>query len=192
MERQVNAITKACYYQLRKLGKIRRFLTTDTCRTLVNATITSRLDYANSLLYGIPDYLMDRLQKVQNSVARFIQKTNRRDHITPVLIHLHWLPVEYRVRYKIILVTYKAIHGTAPQYISDLINKYQPSRNLRSSTQSLLVIPKTRTSTYGKRSFRTAAATLWNSIPESVKTIDSLPCFKTHLKTYLFKLAFDL
>ena len=93
MERQVNAISKACYYQIRN---IRRYITLDACKTLAHTLITSRLDYGNALLYGFPSTLMTRLHEVQNYSARLVTRTHKREHITPVLNSLYWLPVIYR------------------------------------------------------------------------------------------------
>ena len=84
MERQVNAISKACYYQIHNSGHIRRYITLDACKTLAHAMITSRLYYGNAFLYGHPITLMTRLQKVQNSSARLVTPTHKREHITPV------------------------------------------------------------------------------------------------------------
>ena len=191
MEKHVNNITRTCYHQIRNIGKIRHNITADACKTLVQASITSRLDYANVLLYGLPQCLLNRLQRVQHSAARLVTGTPRREHISPVLIQLHWLPVEYRVQYKVLLYVYKALHGTAPGYISDLVVKYQPTRALRSASKSLLIVPKTRTATYGTRSFKVAAPTLWNNLPETMKDTDSEYLFIKHLKTFLFRAAYN-
>lgn len=191
LEKQINNVTRSCYYQIRKIGKIRRYITTDACRTLVQANVTSRLDYANALYYGLPGTLLDRLQKVQNTAARLISQTRRSDHITPILIQLHWLPVEQRLKYKVLLYTFKAIRGDAPPYIRELIEVRQPPRALRSASRSLLVVPQTRTVTTNNRSFRVASAVLWNQLPESLKLCDSVPVFKSQLKTYLFRQYFN-
>jgi hypothetical protein len=192
MEAQVNTICKSCYYHLRNIGAIRQYITTDACRTLVQATVTSRLDYANSLLYGIPQTLIGRLQRLQNSAARLVARTRRREHITPVLSSLHWLPVEYRIKFKVLVFTYKAVAKTAPPYICDLVQQHRPKRALRSSSRSLLSVPQTRTVTYGKRCFKTAAATLWNELPENIKEAQTLQVFRKKLKTHLFKNAFPV
>ena len=108
------------------------------------------------------------------------------DHITPVLESLHWLPVKYRVTFKLLLLTYKALNGLSPKYISELI-QYRPTpRSLRSAAHELLLQPKTLTKTYGDRSFEAAAPRLWNKLPLELRHSKSVDSFKTRLKTYLF------
>jgi hypothetical protein len=189
MERHINSVTKSCYHQIRSIGKIRRYITTDACKALVNGLVVSRLDYANALLIGLPQSQIDRLRRLQNCAARLITRTPRRSHITPVLKELHWLPAEYRPRFKVLLLTYKALHGLAPVYIRDMIKQYQPARSLRSSQRCLLEVPRVRTA-YGKRSFRYSAAILWNDLPELVKSAQSVSAFKRLLKTHLFRQAY--
>jgi len=111
MERQLNAISKAYYYQIRNICHIRGYITLDACKTLAHGLITSRLDYGNALLYGLPITLMTRLQKVQNSFARLVTRTHKIEHITPVFNSLHWLPLIYRSQYKILMYTFKALKG---------------------------------------------------------------------------------
>ena len=166
--------------------------TTEACRSLIQSTVTSRLDYCNVLLHNLPKNLLNRLQLVQNSCARLITGTRRHEHITPVLIELHWLPVESRIRYKVLLHTFKALKGQAPDYLCDLVKKYKPTRTLRSSSKALLTVPSYRTETYGSRSFRVAAPVLWNSVSHELRTAPTLRCFKKILKTYLFKEAYNL
>ena len=161
------------------------------CRTLVQTTVISRLDYANALLIGVPKTLLYRLQLVQNSCARLITRTKRWDHISPVLVKLHWLPIESRIAYKVILYTYKAIKNRAPSYICNLVEKYKPSRELRSMSQSVLKVPIPKTVTYGSRSFRVAASQLWNTLPNHVKDAASIDSFKRQLKTHLFTKAYS-
>ena len=105
------------------------------------------LDYCNSLLYGIPKYQLNRLQKVLNAAARVVCLVPKFDHITPTLMRLHWLPVKYRVIFKIVLLVYKALHGLAPKYICDMLT-YKQSNNysLRSDELGLLHVPSTRRS----------------------------------------------
>jgi hypothetical protein len=192
MEKHVATVVKSCYYQIRCISKIRKYITTDACKSLVQSNVISRLDYCNVLLHKLPKALLTRIQLVQNTCARLVTGTGRRDHITPVMIQLHWLPVEQRVTYKVLLYTFKAINGLAPSYISDLIVQYQPTRSLRSAGQSLLRVPSCRTVTYGSRSFRVAAPTLWNALPEDLRHIQTVAAFKKLLKTHLFRLAYQL
>ncbi len=192
MEKHISSITKACYYQIRCISRIRKFITTDACRSLLQSMVTSRMDYANVLLHGLPRTLLNRLQLLQNTCARLVSRTPRREHITPVLMELHWLPVEYRTEYKVLLYTYKALHGCAPKYICDLVEMYSPTRALRSSTQCLLKTQHTHKTAYGLRSFRVTAPILWNRLPKQLKRAPTLESFKSQLKTVLFKRAYDL
>ena len=120
---------------------------------LVHAFITSKLDNTNSLLYGLPKFLIDRLQNVQNAAARVVTRTRKYDHIKPVLKQLHWLPVSQRIDYKILLLTFKALNGQAPSYITELLKPYVPTRNLRSSSKNLLKVPPVKLVSYGHRCF---------------------------------------
>ena len=106
------------------------------------------------------------------------------EHISPVLYDLHWLTVKNRIIFKILLITFKALHGLAPGYLSDLITPYRPSRSLRSMVANLLILPKCRTKTYGERAFAVAGPTLWNSLPQFMRELTSVNQFKAHLKTY--------
>ena len=117
MDDQVKAVCRTAYAQLRGIGHIRRYLTTDAAKKVVNSLVTTRLDYCNSLLYGIPGRLLARLQKVQSTAARIVSRTSRYAHITPVLHELHWLPIESRLKYKVLLMAHRALHGSAPQYM---------------------------------------------------------------------------
>ena len=125
MEKQVNYICKSCYYQIRNIGLFRKYINDEACKTLVQATIISRLDYGNALLYNIILSLTNRLQRrVQNCAARLVAHTHKREHITPVLFQLNWLPVRFRLLYAILFLTFKVLNGTAPVYLSDLIETF--------------------------------------------------------------------
>ena len=119
-----------------------------------------------------------------------VSRTSSRDHITPVLRQLHWLPVRFRIMYKILLITYKCLHGLAPDYLTELIQEYKPSRNLRSSSKMNLVTTSVSTASYGQRSFYYAAPELWNTLPLHIKNSKTVEQFKSSLKTYLFTIAF--
>jgi hypothetical protein len=187
----VTNVCKSASYHLRGIFKIRKFLSNESTATLVHAFITSRLDFCNSLLFGLPAYLIKRLQLIQNTAARLVLLARKYDHVTPLLIELHWLPVEYRIQFKILLITFKALNGMAPQYISDLIKPYTPTRSLRSESKHLLVKPRYTLETYGRRSFEVSAPLLWNTLPHDIKLSKTLFSFKKNVKTYLFKKAFN-
>jgi len=153
----------------------------------MHAYVTSKLDYCNTVLYGLPDHQLSKLQRIQNTAARIISRTKSSEHIQPVLYNLHWLPIKQRIIFKILLITYKALNGLAPIYIQELLNKYKPRRNLRSASHNLLTVPSTNTVYYGDSAFSVAAPKLWNSLPEHIKTSDTVETFKKALKTYLFK-----
>ena len=166
---------------------IRHYLDTDSLLILVHAFITSKLDFCNSLLIGLPKCRLKRLQSVQNAAARLVSGSRKYDHISPVLHQLHWLPVDKRIIYKILLMVFKCLHNLAPSYLSNLIIKYTPNRAFRStSSKNLLVVPPSRTKGYGDRAFSVCGPKLWNNLPESLRHETKLELFKKNLKTYLF------
>ena len=112
---------RTCYYHLKDLRCIRKFLTVDTAALLANSMISSRLDYCNSLLYGVSKYNVAKLQKIQNALYRIVFKLDRTSHVTPFLQKLHWLPIIYRILFKYNLITFKAIKFFQPIYLSSLI-----------------------------------------------------------------------
>ncbi|KAK3082746.1 hypothetical protein FSP39_004177 [Pinctada imbricata] len=185
-EKQCNSISRSCYIQLRNIGRVRPFLTEDEAKTLVHALVTSRLDYGNALLHNINSCLINKLQKVQNVAARIVTRTKKREHITPALIELHWLPVFFRCQYKLIVYVFKALHGSTPVYWSELTEEYRPKRNIRSQATRQLVVPRVRTKIYGERRFDKSAATLWNDLPTHLRGLDSIDAFKKVLKIFLF------
>ena len=121
------------FFPFEKNSKNKRvYLSTSDIQTLVHAFITSKLDNCNSLLYGLPKFLIDRLPNVQNCAARLVTGSKKYDHITPLMKQLHWLPISQRIIYKIVLITYKSLNGSAPHYINNMLKPYTPSANLRS------------------------------------------------------------
>ena len=144
------------------------------------------------MLYGINGRLLQKLQRMQNSVTRVITQERRRDHlhITPVLIALHWLPVPWRITYKILVLTFRAMHDLAPEYIADMITEYTPARQLRSAGSRLLRVPRHNLQRNGRRGFSVTAPRLWNRLPDSLRLIDSLELLKSNFKTHLCNAAF--
>jgi len=186
----VNILCRACYLKLRQISQIRQYLSEDAAATLVRCLITSKLDYVNGLLYGLPDNLLHKLQLIQNNAVRLVMRKRKRDHVTPLLMQLHWLPIRQRITYKINVMTYKAINNLAPKYIKDLLTIYEPRRTLRSASQGLLVERSSNKKRTGDRAFAVCAPKLWNKLPLNVRACTSLDTFKTSLKTFLFQQAY--
>ena len=173
MDHQISNICRSTHFHLRNINSIRSLLTDKATTQLIHSLVTSRIDYCNSLLYGLPSNKLSKLQRVQNIACRIVCRTPRAAHITPLLREEHWLPVCQRIRYKILLLTYKAIHNTAPLYICNLVTLHKPNRNLRSAYNMELVPPKTKCVTFGDRSFQAAAAKEWNRLPFTIKMSES-------------------
>uniref|UniRef100_A0A3B4C3D6 Reverse transcriptase domain-containing protein n=1 Tax=Pygocentrus nattereri TaxID=42514 RepID=A0A3B4C3D6_PYGNA len=189
-DQHIGGITRTAFLHLHNIAKIRNALSLRDAETLAHAFITSRLDYCNALLSGCTSRNLNKLQLVQNAAARVLTETRTSDHISPALSSLHWLPVKFRIDYKILLLTYKALHGLAPEYLQDLISHYEPSRPLRSQSAGLLIVPRIQKVSSGGRAFSYKAPKLWNDLPETVRDSDTVSIFKTRLKTHLFSLAF--
>lgn len=184
------SVVRACNYHAWAIRHIRHLLSTDLAVTLVCSLILSRLDYCNSVLYGAPSGSIQKLQRVQNTAARITLQAARRAPAEPLLQQLHWLPVRQRIEYKLATLTHKISHTAMPSYLSIHINSRQPTRQLRSSSKPLLSKPTTRTQ-FADRAFRCSAPAVWNSLPADIIDCSSLTAFKTKLKTYLFRVAFN-
>ncbi len=141
---------------------------------------------------GINQSYMNRLQTVQNADARLLTGTRKYEHITPVLLSLHWLPFHFKIEFKIKFFVFKVLNGLAPLYLSDLLSLRSPGRCLRSLNQKLLLVPRPRLKKKGDWVFAIAGPKLWNSLPVSIRTIPTESLFKTRLKACLFERAFDV
>ena len=185
----INETYRKATNAIRSIGRIRKYLANKNLKLLVNALVISRLDYCNSILYGLPKRELDKLQRVQNTAARLITGTKQYDHIKPrpALQKLHWLPVESRIIFKVILVTFKILHGLSPAYLSSLLQEHYPSRCLRSSSKSLLTVPTMNSVTCGERAFSFCAPASWYTLPDCLKKAASFSSFKSALKTFLFR-----
>ena len=122
MDSHINQVCKTAFYHIHNICRISKYLSQESLKTLVHAFVMSRLDYCNSLLYGLPKYQISKLQRVQNAAARLITNTKKYDHITPALYNLHWLPVFYRIYFKILILTFKPIYNMSPSYTSNLVS----------------------------------------------------------------------
>src|SRR5260221_302322 len=174
------------FFLISQLRNIRHCLYLQSATILANSLVSSKLDYCNALLFGLPNKSIPRLHRVQNSLARvLIPSTRRFDHINPVLRRLHWLPIAQRISFKIATITFKVLNNPQPSYLLDLLHPYKPSRSLCSSDQSLLLIPRSKTAAFS-RAFSHYASTLWNSLPHHIRTATSLAKFRSLLKTHLY------
>ncbi len=164
----------------------RSCLSLDSSKTMVHAFITSRLDYCNSFLCGLPKNQIKNLQAIQNTAPHLVTNSYKYDHITPILKDLHWLPVQQRTNFKILLFTFKCLQGQAPKYLQVLLTWSQP-KGLRSDNKLLLVVPKSKQVTYGDPAFSIAAATLSNALLNYIKLSVNIEIFKCHLylKSYV-------
>ena len=195
MTDHVHRVCRTSFYQLRQIRAIRKSLTRAASEALVHAFISSRLDYCNSLFYGIDQSLLDKLQAVLRSAARLVMKKLKFDHISDdIRDELHWLPVKQRISFKICMYVRRCLDHEAPAYLSDMlisVSDVDALRRHRSADRADLVVPRTKTVRYGDRSFAVSGPRLWNALPAELKTPNiSLLDFKRGLKTMLFKQAF--
>ena len=182
----VSSICRSSFYHLGNLSRIRKYFTKESAEVAVHAFVTSKLDYCNALLYGLPKYQLQRLQYVQNTAARVVLRVCKLQHITPVLCELHWLPIQYRIIFKILLLVYKSLNGTSPSYLAQKLYYRSHTRSLRSVSNELLMQPRSYTKTYGDRAFAVHAPREWNLIPYKTRKSNTISSFKRSLKTYLF------
>ncbi len=153
---------------------LRHYRSQHSCEMLIHAFMTSRLDYCNALFGGCSACSINKLQMVQNAAAIVLTRTRKYDHISPVLSTIHWLPIKHRIDYKILLITYKALNGLAPLYLSELLSHYSPPRPLQSQNSGHLIISRISKSTAGGRPFFYLAPKLWNNLPNTVWEAETL------------------
>lgn len=187
----VSYVTSTCFCHLRQLRLIRRSLSTDAAHTLVRALIHSRLDYCNGLLAGLSTSQMMRLQSVLRAAARLVLQLPARASVAAAMRDtLHWLSFPHRVTYKLCLLTYKCLHGLAPDYLSSFcvpLSTVTGRSHLRSADGFQLLVPRTRTVTLGPRAFCSSGPVSWNTLPVGIRDPGlTLSAFRQQLKTFLF------
>ena len=138
-DHHIKHLCKSLVCHFRNLFRIRKYLNKESADTVVHAFITSKLDYCNSLFYGLPNYQLRKLQLLQNMAARFVTGARKFDHISPLLEKLHWLPIPFRVVFKLLLLVFKALNGLGPRYLVELLQFQNLSRTLRSNSLELLL-----------------------------------------------------
>jgi hypothetical protein len=181
----VQNTTKSCYYHIKALRYIRSSITPETAKAIACSIVCSRLDYANSLLYGVSEANLAKLQRVQYSLAKVVLGPTISSSGSYAIKQLHWLPIKSRIQFKIATLTHKVLSSKEPIYLYSLLSQYSPSRSLRSSNQNLLTQPRTH-SVFGSRAFRSCAPSIFNSLPCEIRSIQSVASFRAKLKTHLF------
>ena len=189
----IGEVSKRSFQHFRNISHIRKFLSFDAVQTVVHALVCSQNDTNNSLYCGLPYTQLQGLQRIQNAAARVIYKKSKYEHVTPLLYELHWLPVSYRILFKLLVLTFKCIHGDAPTYLSNLITiKPISTFGLRSNEMPyLLQEVRSKLVNAGDRSFAIAAPSEWDKLPSEIGSLPTLNVFKSKLKTHLFKLSFS-
>ena len=177
---QIQKVVKSCFFDLRRLSKIKDFLTFEQLRTTVSALIFSKLDYCNSLYYGINAVLINKLQYVQNSAARLVKKKNCFNGSTKEYIQkCHWLPIKERIIFKLCLVVHKCLNGTAPSSLADLLKNCSSIRTMKLEQYRYKGV-------FGNRSFSRVGPKVWNLLPIVIRNESDTTKFKSRLKTFLF------
>jgi len=194
MSDHIDSLCRSCLFQLRQIRVLKRCLPQESVHILVKAFASSRLDYCNSLLYGVGQGILDKLQRIQNAAARLISGRRKFDHITPVLRDLHWLPIRQRIEYKLCSIVHKCLHGQAPTYLSDAcipVSSLSGRQNLRSAETGFLKTPRINTM-MGSRAFTSSGPNVWNNLPIYLRDSQlSLSTFQKGLKTVLFDRAYN-
>ena len=175
-------------FGVHRIRRLRRFLSRDKLLKLTNALVLSHMDYSNSLFVNLPDSTIRPLQLVQNFAARNITGASQYSSATLALKETHMLPIKHRAMYKLGLIVFRALHGSAPSYLSELLIKQEPYRTrLRSQSVVTLRVPHTKKKTFADRGFSVAGPRFWNTLPVDTCQTESLDIFKSKLKSFLFK-----
>jgi len=164
------------------------YSTVDAAKTIASAIVGARLDYCNSLLLGASEYNLDRVQRVQNRIARVVLPFSA--GATEARRELHWLPIRQRITFKLATITYQARRSGQPAYLFKSLHEYLPTRNLRSAS-ALLLQQLPATIVFSSRAFPVAAPSVWNSLNIHTRSADTFLTFKSRLKTELFTASYD-
>ena len=193
MRTHVSKTVSACFAALRQIKSIRRSVTRPVLTSLVVTLVLTRLDYGSVTLAGLPERQLSRLQSVINAAARLIFQAGKFDHITPLLRELHWLRIRERIDFRLVVLTFRCLHGLVPPYLANelqLVSDVESRRRLRSADRQQLVVPISKRKTLGDRAFSVAAPRVWNGLSPATTSLQSLPAFRQALKTELFSRSF--
>ena len=188
MQKHITEMCRKAMYRLYRLKQVRKVLTDEAAETIAVGIVMSHLDYSNAILIGLPKHEINRLQRVQVLAARAVLGRKAHESSTRCLKQLHWLPIHLRIEHKVLTLVFKALKGTAPQYLKDMLKLSKSVRLLRSNNMYMkLDIPRVKRESFANRSFSVMGPRLWNDIPNDVKQCVNVETFKKKLKTFLFK-----
>jgi len=188
----VNNVCKAAFFHMRALRHIRKRVPETVAMTIASSMVGARIDYCNAVLLGTSKSNIQKLQRVQNSLARIVTGSKRSEPISPVLARLHWLKIAERVKYKVALITFKVVTTHKPSYLHDIIQFHKPARQLRSSVRLNRLSEIGSNTVFAERAFSYAAPKLWNSLPSDLTDdLSSINTFRRKLKTHLYRQAFS-
>ena len=187
-----NRKIQACNFHLRNLRAVKQSIPTSIRIRLVTSLICSTIDYCNALLICSPKYVTDRLQKTLNKAVRFIFDVRKRDHISPYLFRLHILPVIYRVKFKVCVIAYKVVRGTAPPYLREKMEMFKPTYNkiLRPGSGRDKWMFQSDVGVHKSSTYVSKMKIEWNELPLEIRRVEDYETFKSKLKTHYFKKAF--
>ena len=168
---------RACFYHIRDLRRIRKSLSLDLAKQIAVALVSSKLDYCNSLLHNMPEKDIARLQRVQNCLARVVTKAPRFSRSVPILKRLYWLPVKFRIQFKICAITFRTLKENQPTYLADLLVRPKCSKYLCSTNSNRFVAPRIKTKT-GSRAFSISGPALWNALPVPIRNAKTILTFR--------------
>ena len=185
LNQHVTKLCRSMHFHIRAIKHIRSALTDDMAASVACCLVQSRLDYANSILYKTSASNIHKLQSVQNTLSRVVLPHLSHLPANLRLKQLHWLPVEWRIKFKLALLTYKTLSNHQPAYLRSLLAYYIPPRDTRSASQRFLALPQL-TSEFGRRAFCHSAPYIWNQIPLNIRSAPSVHSFKHQLKAFYF------
>ena len=193
MKQHIMVKCKITMWNVQKIKHIRKYLTQEAAQLLASIIVMSHLDYANSLLYGLPECNLDCMQWVQNIVGKIVINESKYSSSTEMLKTLHWLPIDCRIEYKLLILVHNCLDKSAPSYLIDLLRREAPnwSRLRSENLNHILQVPHTTKKTFADRSFGVVGPKLCNNIPDWLRCTMEPELFRKKLKTYFFKWRFN-
>ena len=183
----VSKITSTTYLSLQNIQRICLHLDLDSAKAITKAIVLCKLDYCNAILLGSSEFLLDRLQYIQNMACRVVDTLSKFDHVTPTMSFLHWLRISELITYKTACLMHRCQHGNASKYLKELLPKKQNIRQLRLSTSYVSQAIHYKLSQTYNSSFTSAGPQIWNSLPSNLHDETDADIFKKNLKTHRFR-----